>query len=341
MADERDLMDAVDLAANQRGQLTEKQRREARQRYMSISWFGSLVAILLMILGATLALAFNIALEGASPYLVWGATIFVLALSYLPSMLYLFRFVWRRRQTSLDLAAGEISQADGAVNWRSFRHVYAIEFPGHPSWDAAPVSRLPPGPYRFYYLPRSRFVISAQPIAKSAEATELRQVLRKVLRYGDRELELYRAGKLTVTQRAWRGVLAVGASLLIIFDALRIINRLSVPNVTWLSLAIEIAFPILLILGIWKPALDFLYGRVSLAEGLATRTTTGDGRTFHLQVGETNLQVSMWVYQAIVPGRKYRAYFTHFDRQLLALDPDDQPLSPSQTGRFQKTSESR
>jgi len=235
--------------------------------------------------------------------------------------------------TRQDLAAGDVQQADGVVAWR--RHRYAAEFPGRAIWTNNSVTSLPPGPYRFFYLPRSGYVLSAEKVSGlmtlGGETADLNQVLGGVVGFSAGDMEANREGRLGGGQAARMVMAMVGlgvVALVIVafcgFMAFSITSDArSDATIPLLFVAvIGVGGTLLIAWSIVKLGLDLLGGRVESVEGQVVRTyaSTGRSTTYYYQVGGLKFTVTLRAYQALVSGPVYKVYYAPRSKRLLALE---------------------
>jgi hypothetical protein len=320
---DRNLGRPEDLAANRQGTITDEQRRAA----LGLNWgSGCVVLIVALVAGALLVPLATAALAD----FMQGAVAFGAVLVILPIVLFTGWMVMRWWLVRQDLAAGQISLADGEVRWR--QHRYAAEFPDRPRWASNSVTSLAPGAYRFYYLPRSGHVLSAEPLpAMSILGAEsgLNQTLRRVHGFSQADLEANREGRLGAGQ-ALRLLLSAGGLALVTLVVVGLIGTLA-----WGIFADNEGSPIGLAFGLigvivglmlgWtmlKLMLDLFSGRVEQASGVGTRSIRPAGRstTYYYHIGGQRFTVSYRGYQALVPDQVYRLYYVPRSRRLVGIE---------------------
>ncbi len=328
---ERYLSNPDDVAANRSGTLTDRQRRQA----MQLNWgAGCLAIVLVVVIGGLLTFPFVLmwldedeVLALIIPALiVVGAGVPILVLS----LIQVVRLVLTRQ----DLEAGEVQQADGVVAWRRYR--YAAEFPGRAFWANNTMLSLPPGPYRFYYLPRSGYVLSAQAMPGMmtiSETAGIDQVLGQVIGFSAGDVERNRAGQLgggqaarMVAAMAGLGLLALVILLFAGFMAWGILSDLgdggaaAIPLV--LAGAIGLIGPLAIAWSILKLVRDLLGGQVVYVDGPVQRTAVRSGKNtiYYYQVGGLKFNVSLRAYQAMIGGQVFRVYYTPLTKRLVGLE---------------------
>ncbi len=327
---ERYLTNADDIAANRSGTLTDKQRREAGALKLGTGVIG---VVVLLVVGGLLAFPFVLLWQEQGE--LWGLVIVavILLLVGVPVGLLVLKQLVRLVLTRQDLAAGDVQQADGVVTWR--RRRYAAEFPGRAFWTTNSVTSLPPGPYRFYYLPRSGYVLSAEKLSGmmtlGGETADLNQVLGSVIGFGTGDLEANRDGRLGSGQGARMVAAMIGQGLIALlilgfcgFMAFSVLSDSgSDTPITLLFVGvIGLIGPLVIGWSIVKLGLDLLGGRVETVEGPVQRTYRRSGRstTYYYQVNTMKFTVTFNAYQALVSGPVYRVYYAPRSKRLVALE---------------------
>ena len=336
---DRNLNNADEVAANRSGTLTDGQRRKAQQ----VSWGAGIVAFLIITaIGGGLALPFVVMFQQEQEPLALIIPALILLVIGVPVGVVILLNIVRLVLTRQDLAAGEVQAADGQVTWRRTR--YAAEWPGRPFWTNNSVSSLVPGPYRFYYLPRSGYVLSAEKLGGMAlgtgllgggETPSLTQVLGRVIGFSTGDLEANRDSRLGGGQaaRMVTSIIGLGVLALIILGFCGFVAfNMTVDNgglspIPLLFIgAIGLFGPLIIAWSALKILLDLLGGRVVMVEGQVYRTYSSSGKstTYYYQVGGKKFSVSLRAYHALVSGPTYRVYYTPRAERLVALEAKDQ-----------------
>lgn len=337
-ASEPSLSNPDDLAANRSGRLTDGQRRQA----MQVNWVaGCFVIAMAVFMGSVFGLPFVLAFFQEE--LEWALVVpglICLAMGAPIALLVAIQGV-RLALTRRDLEAGEVQQADGLVVWRG--HRYAAEFPGRAFWSSNTVAGLPPGPYRFYYLPRSGRVLSAQamPGLMVAETmpggalATLDGVLGQVIGFSAGDIELNRQGQLAPGQRArllaaMFGFSLLGLGLLAFCGFVAWAMWTDLDGEGW---AAALPLGILALIGLLGPVAigwqivkmgrDLLGGQVVFVDGPVTRSAVRGGKStsYYYGIGGQKFTVSLQAYEAMVSGQSFRAYYTPHTKRLVGLEP--------------------
>src|SRR5690349_4871574 len=151
---ERSLNNPDDLAANRSGVISERQRQQARR----INWgTGITVLFMIAVFGGALGIPFFALAAEQDEW--WSLLVPLVIFAVIGAVLGIFALIALVRLVLIrqDLAANDVQQAEGTVAWRGNR--YAADFTGRAFWANNTVNSLAPGPYRFFYLPRSGYIL--------------------------------------------------------------------------------------------------------------------------------------------------------------------------------------
>ena len=255
----------------------------------------------------------------------------------------------RRRQALGDLAAGRIEQADGTVHWKGTST--RIEAGGRSL--ALPSGRRPlaEGPYRFWFLPRSRLVVAAEaaPLPEPAvaapgtpavsAASSYFEVVARSNGFSLAEVVLNRAGRMSGRQRRHLvaddalalGGLGVASLFTAGFTASTInsFHRGAWPfGLLFLLLAL-VSLGSLLGGGylLFASLVDTVLGHVSFADGQLGRErippsgARGSTETFQYVLGSLHFSVGRQAYDALPSPQPARVYYSRAARELLSCEP--------------------
>jgi hypothetical protein len=142
------------------------------------------------------------------PMLIFAVIFVVVELGFLISVLR----AWGDLRTTLgELRSGRVAQADGEVRWGRGRYLVRsyVAYVGRRSLRSTGYAlQLSPGPYRCYFLPKSGWLLAAQPSAASGPTTPLMGAARPphvsiMAEHGftAADLQANRAGQLSGRQR--------------------------------------------------------------------------------------------------------------------------------------------
>jgi hypothetical protein len=288
------LMDPATIRANQSGEITAEQRKRATPSRMAAAFviiccfpFFCIVAVGVLIQWQKGTL---------SNLLAWPRTLdtlfdFLLYLALAgPIIFLLFYFHWRGRVLR-ELAAGSIAQIEGQVVYTPVNasyECYQARTPGLAlrGTDGKQEVLLPPGVYRFFYLPFSRRILSGEwvgPNEPGGPYAEMLRALMKTNAFTEDDLALNQQGLLSPTQQArW--------------------NKYS-----------------------YDPKYGPREAKVQMQEAFVDRDMDElDGATYYSYVIPKirfTPSVSAPAYHALIPGVRYRVHFVLLPWMLLSIEP--------------------
>lgn len=324
------LTNPANLAANRRGQITAQQRTVA-QFWPQLLTSGAVALGLGCLLAGFSAALVSSDLSDSELWLpfafVGGLGLILLFSGAQPLGAYLL--TWR------DLSADQVAAADGQVAWA--RNAYRVRGFPRPFWTSDVVA-LPPGPYRFYYLPTSGRVIGAEALGLPglSGTHEVQNILGEVLKFSLADLQANQQNQLSAPQsdRLRNGMLGYGlgaaACLCGAFGALgtwlfALTSLFDSDNTPWpiFGLLALIFGSVLAWLAFtrWQ---DFSAGQVNRVEGFVDKyiVSSRNSRSYYYRVNQGPLRfgVSHPAYEALLPGH-YRLYYTQHSKTLLSLEP--------------------
>lgn len=322
-----------DLDANRQGcvspaQVTAFQTRSNRHRPWSVA--SVLLAALTLF-----AFVASVGLGGAGTdplgLVVVGGMIAVVTGALVgPSLLAMNRAARFAR----DLKDGRVESAYGQVSWK--RGAYVAETDQRRLWPVFDDSvDLLPGRYRFYYLPESGGLLSAESSGlgdPSSGPAELLSGLTRSLYFTLEALDENRGGRMSFSQSLRLAVTAalylLGALAAFGLAAALLWSDLHRAHPSDAILTVIFGEVLLVLIGIyvfWRGlliAFDALSGKVSYEDGLL-RKAVRHGRTTYYKYHLNSLtwNVSRRAYNALVQGPAYRVYYAPRSRSLLAVEP--------------------
>lgn len=256
---------------------------------------------------------------------------------------------WRPLLGMLDLAGSRVEQADGRLIWRGRDYRGAVE--GRSDLHLLPGDERQPGAYRFYFLPRSGYIINAERLflggAESDALVELRRALEDEFNFTEDDLAENRSGRLSPRQRTallflqlrnallWAPFLLLGLAFAVLFPFFFILQPLwqgeHVEVGAWVGGLIGLIFGSVFALVIGLSGInvvrDLLGGAVQSIEGhVDKQIITGGGRRnrstrYYYMLNGRRFLVNRTAYNALVEGRPYRLYFLPRSRQLVSVEP--------------------
>ena len=203
---------------------------------------------------------------------------------------------------------------------------------------------LPGVRYNFYYLPESRFVLSAEQLGEISSG-QVRQALTEILAQANGftldDLKANQNGEVTDTQR-WAGLkkLIPGVILMgfaFVFGLLFLYPLLTNSDLSsnlvpllfvggFLAIFVAIGFTMVL-----NAILDFSTSEPEVVEGEGRKITRrkSSGRSsrtvYYYVIGDHEFEVPQKAFPALVEGINYRAYFMPRSKRLVTLEPISVP----------------
>lgn len=324
-----DLTDAATVAQNQQGQLTSRQQTLLLQM---TPWpvFGCLFYAVLFALTTS---PFWWPYEAPLPAFMMPLYIAIFGSGGLLIVVSALWQLWQVVVQRQEFQHGQIAQATGAV--RATRKGYAAYAAGVKLRAHLQKVDLLPGAYHFYYFPRSRYLLSAQPLDPdvSAGQANLQQNLGRTFRFNDNDLTANRAGQLSARQRLrllWR----IGGYSLLLVGLVTIATAMVVASttttegrMTWWQIGI-LGLALVTALG-WLAhtlvmlIMDLLWGQMKTAVGRVHVHTRSQGRGVQVYyvVNGIELPVKASAYYALVDGLQYRVYYTSRSKTIMSIEP--------------------
>jgi hypothetical protein len=329
------LPDSAEFVANRQGAMTQAQRISIGVRLAVDSCLALGIGLAGLIVGRIVWLW-----RQAAPWQI-SATIIVLA-----ALLLLAILVWclaRLLSGWLDLSAGQVEQAEGRIIWMGRNYGALIK--GRRLRLISGRNIPPPGNYRFFYLPRSGWLLSIEKLTLSTGVQANSDLLHALAHANDfnvESLKANRAGRLTNDQ-AWQlltpmlvsllvGLLVIGAAVAVI--CIILIRG----DLRSMGMIIPIAFAVavLVVIYLWKDMTtiipDILEGRVAVVEGTAyKRVVSTSGRmrrrTDHFyEINDRRFKVSRQGYDALFAGLPYRLYYVPNSSIMVSIEPSAPPV---------------
>ncbi|MBN2115412.1 MAG: hypothetical protein JW730_02515 [Anaerolineales bacterium] len=322
-----------EIAANQRGQITKYQQSKLGGVFWDKKqfWFGMVLFGLFSTIGPLTGVVW-ILVSGRSDADAWpwglpcvSASLFVLWL--LPSALIYLR--WRRLEQNL--AHEAVAQGTGTVSWERKRYVLMLA--DGKKLDPIYSPDLLPGRYRFYYLPRYRWLLTAEPLEEVAQADDLEQLNHRLARanhFLSTALDANRAGHLTGSQRVRiLGRFAVyfigGLGTLALFSVYYIRTYDNLDGL-WVFLTIVMGMVVASAFVMRKSLssiVDCIQGRVIITEGAVKKdqeVATDNSVSYYYKLNKSYFYVNEAGYEALVAGPTYRLYLLPRSRKLVNIE---------------------
>lgn len=280
MASEMVDTDAASIAANRAGQITARQWARLQpipesRLGMIFGWvIAGVVLVPLMIFLLWMAWHAFQSYPGEGVGILVGAWLAVLAIMTGVGLTAFFNPVSRQRRLLRELRAGYVAQEEGQVVFE--RSGYVARANGRVLCNSTGGTEvnLPPGWYRFYFLPGSGRLLSAEalsPLAAGQMQGEVLDALARALRFDLNDLAQNRAGQLSARQRLRLARGAIG--LVVVWAGLLALLIALVANIAQgpLPLLWEVllgAGILVAMFAIARRTSDVLAGQVTLVEGV-------------------------------------------------------------------------
>jgi hypothetical protein len=324
------LTNQKEIAANQRGQITKRQQSrlggvfwQKKQRWLGVV-LASLVPIIGPLIGAVAALSSGRSDLGAWPMGLLCVSVALFSVWFAPSVLIYLRWRWLDR----NLVRETIAEGEGTVYWKHRR--YVLELADGKRLDPIYSPDLLPGRYRFYYLPRYHWLLTAEPLEEVAQADDLEQLNRRLARanwFQFSGLAANRDGYLTVLQRGMIlgrfAAYAIGGFFVVILFFGYLIYTDGLHEGLWVLVAV-VAGMLILSLYLGRKSLsaivDCFQGRVVVAVGLVTKdfeVSTDSSVSYYYKLDRVVFHVNEAGYEALVAGLIYRLYLLPRSQKLV------------------------
>lgn len=284
---------------------------------------------------------------------IFPAAFFAAGLAALAGLFFWFWRRYRERNLTIQRELAEDAVRSGMGEVLFIKGDYRVELEGKKlHLRAGGKGNLAPGVrYRFYYLPESRILLSAEALGAAPErqaVRELTEVLAEVNHFDTASLSANRRGLLTGGQLGkllqpvligffavgfpagvfWIGLTGETGFLRPLRDGIGFLSGLRNLNSGVLVISLVLAgialfgvyFLATALLDLWTREVVFIEG-TGLRQRKQSRDSDGSTREryFYL-VGGQEFQVNEQAYQAFENGRKYRAYYTPRRKRLVNLE---------------------
>jgi hypothetical protein len=322
-----------EIAANQRGQITKRQQSrfggvfwQKKQRWFGIALFGILCTVGPFI-GAIFGFASGRSDLGAWPIGLLAVSAGLFCVWLAPSVSIYLRWRWLDR----NLVHETIAEGEGTVYWG--RRRYVLQLADGKKLDPIYSPDLLPGRYRFYYLPRYHWLLTAEPLEEVAQVDDLEQLNHRLARvnwFQSSALAANRAGHLTGLQRAMIlgrfAAYAVGGFVIVALFFGYLIYTDGLQEGLWVLFAVVVGM-VVLSLYLGRKSLsaiaDCFQGRVIASEGPVTKdfeVSTDSSVSYYYELDKTVFRVNEAGYEALVAGLTYRLYLLPRSQKLVNIE---------------------
>lgn len=330
------LADPTVISRNRQGEMTPQQRSVLSLYVVSPywSWIAAFVMLALILSPfwwpgeqglPLIVLPIYLLIFGGMALLVIGGTAW---------------YTWRTTRLRREIRYGPIAHSPGTVAWNG--REYAAAVPGKQLRGAIGKIDLLPGEYHFYFLPRSGFLLSAEPITVDISQSQAQIAQNLGRTFGSKldELPLNRSGRLSARQRLrllWGSagysflallMLPLTYSLLLGYRAN---NETTQPWVTGCFILIGVLSAAYLL---WLSAarlLDVLVGECRTVTGPLEIRTRGGGRgsvTMMYVIQGQAFDVPYKAYFSVVQGIPYHLHYAARSKVVASVEPAAIQLSP-------------
>jgi len=266
-------------------------------------------------------------------------------------------YAWKSLRQRQEIQNGPVVWADGEVVAHGGR--FEVLVPDGSLKSPLQKIALLPGPYRFYYLPRSRFLLSAESLApitiavdEHAAATiphpltpkpdSALPTLRQTFRFNQDDLEQNRGGRLSGRQQLrilWRSSFYVAFLLVVcfvvgIYAAASLMGWMpeqpaevtqSILVQAWQTFCLAALGLFAFGWPLWNIGtrlIDILRGQVQVISGpIHFKVRGGRGTTSYYVIRGKEFQVSPYAYYSFIEGMNYHIYYTPLAKEIASLEP--------------------
>lgn len=351
----------ADLNANRQGRLSanqlEKLKLSAGSALGSATRLFALSSIPGICLGGMLLLAF---LRVPLPFIGVFALL-TIAIGLVVVLMNVVRSYQARNRLLDDLAVGAVEQGQGRLIYDEGAYVLKSDVEGQNQGQRFKLSSLSSGlvpgvRYRFYYLPHSHLVVSAESLEDQNEE-QLRQGLLDALAeahsFSLTALEENRRGKLASQQiPQLLPNLAWGLALLLFLPAIilywmNVLGAAERVSTSW-TVIIWLVVGAMGLYGAWltyRASADLIEGRVVELKGVGKKVSEIRGSrrfdeisgstsvTHYYEIGGQRFRVPAKAYAALVSEQAYRLYYAPRTKVMLSIEPVD--VNPDSNYRVQ------
>lgn len=336
-----DLQNREDIDANRRGEITQAQNERLNSMATGRQGCGTLFIPFIVLGAITFGLLSSLSTSNG---LGWFGLIPVIIVVVILLAFSKGIYTWLRNSTRLrtDRANNLIRSGVGELTF-SPKSGFTVKVNDEdliiPA--AAEAGGLIPGiRYNFYYLPESRFVLSAEQVGQ-VNPGQVRQALTEILSqangFSPEDLQANKNGEVTQTQRMGSlkklipGLLSIGITLVfgIVFLYLMMANSDLKSNLFsllfvggFITIFVATSFTSVL-----NAIIDYFTHEPEMVEGQGSKITRrkSSGRSsrtvYYYVIGGREFEVPQKAFPALLEKASYRAYFMPKTNRLLAIEP--------------------
>jgi hypothetical protein len=341
----------ADLSANRQGRLSANQLEKLKLSAGSALGSAARLFALSSIPGICLGGMLLLALLRAPLPIIGVFALFTIAIGLVVVLMNVVRSSQARNRLLDDLALGIVEQGEGRLIYGEVGYVVKSDIEDQNQEQRFKLSSLTSGlvpgvRYRFYYLPHSHLVVSAESLEDQNEE-QIRQGLLEALaeahNFSISALEENRQGKLASQQiPQLLPNLAWGIGLLLLPPAITIywMNILGAAErvSTGWTMIIWLVVGAVALYGAWliyRASADLIEGRVVELKGIGKKVSEIRGSrrfdevsgstsvTHYYEIGDQRFRVPAKAYAALISQQPYRLYYAPRTKVMLSIEPID------------------
>lgn len=340
---------AAALASNRAGALTPEQKQSLRRQLLT-RVAGSVLAAVIV---PTIGLCFGgIVLASSSDFNdLEGALIMLGVFGLLFGVFAVWAAIhgFRPALGLLDVSAGRLEQADGRLVWRGRSYRGAVE--GRGDLHLLPGAEQAPGAHRFYFLPRSGYIVTTERLFLGGTEADTRAELLRALgdefNFVEDDLPENRVGHLSGRQRTaiffsqlrsalvMLSIVGMTACFAVLIPAAFLLEPVAQgepfeASALWPAAVAALVGVILLAVLGWQVVRllqDLAGGEVKMTQGRVEERTlvTGSGKNrrtrYYYVVNDERFEVHPVAHQALIQDREYRLYYLPRTRRIVSVEP--------------------
>ncbi len=228
----------------------------------------------------------------------------------------LAKYVWDWWQIRQDVSEGRVMVGMGAVEWKGNRYRATVEGRTLQFLESA----LAPSHYQFYYLPRTGYILSAEPMGYTDQS--LQSVLSTVFRFDPNDLALNRQGQLGESQvsrlqkEMWTYAI-IGIVMVSAFSIAPVVILFSSHDLssgwapTLMFLGVDVIVAIIFAFLAWRVWRDISDRRVETLHGVLRKymVRSNKSSTYYIVIGTKRFTVGIPQYNVVIEGKTYHLYY--------------------------------
>jgi hypothetical protein len=341
------LLDAADVEANRRSQITPAQDKRLNSMAMGNKGFSALF-LPLIFLAIFFFILFGTLMDGSS--FGWFMLIPLLFIVFFSLGLVKALYGWWQNSARLkvDRANNVIRSLIGELTFDR-KKGYIFQAQGDQVLVIPPSNNLggllPGVRYNVFYLPESGFILSAERAGETSQAlirVALSNILAQTNNFTLEDLQANQMGEITGSQRK-RGASKIISGLVIIAFSLAFAIIFFLPFITGNGSSINDGVILIIIggfiaifgsIGAWmvlNAILDLTATTPEMVEGMGHKVSRrkSSGRSsrtvYYYVIGQSEFEVPKKAFDAFIENIEYRVYFTPRTKTLISIEPTNIP----------------